>query len=55
MEALLSDFEANSRDFNDAILAQLCRAKDLKLVTHDGDFKDCGITILTANSNLLSS
>ncbi|MBF0477539.1 MAG: type II toxin-antitoxin system VapC family toxin [Deltaproteobacteria bacterium] len=40
--------------FNDMVLAELCRVRGLKMITHDGDFKKYGITVLTANKTLLS-
>lgn len=41
-------------DFNDQVLAELCKSRNLTLVTHDGDFKDLGLNLLTANQSLLS-
>ena len=49
---LLSEYETGSSDFNDQIIIELCKAKDLKLVTHDGDFRDCGLFVITANKKL---
>lgn len=54
VDILLTDYQTKCPDFNDQILAELCKVRGLKLVTHDGDFKDCGITLLTANKSLLS-
>lgn len=51
---LIDDFGKGDSDFNDQILADLCRRRNLKLVTHDADFKDRGLDILTANPNLLT-
>ena len=53
LRAILSDYAGGEKDFNDQILAELCRAKNLKLVTHDADFKGENLTILTANPQLL--
>jgi len=53
MKLLLGDFEENRRDFNDQVLAELCKARELTLITHDGDFKGLGITLLTANRRML--
>ncbi len=53
MNALLATFDSQKLDFNDMILVNLCKEKDLMFVTHDGDFADSGITILTANQTLL--
>ena len=55
MEALLADFEEGRRDFNDQILAELCKTKDLTLITHDSDFKGYGITALTANQKMIKA
>lgn len=54
MDALLSKFGEGDSDFNDQLLVELCKEKGFKFITHDGDFKDCGLTILTANKKLLS-
>lgn len=54
MEAIKKDYEDKQPDFNDQILAELCKSKGLKLVTHDGDFEDQGLTLITANRRLLS-
>ena len=53
--ALLTDFQSGQHDFNDQVIAELCRAKGLKLVTHDADFQKYGLTVLTANGDLLSA
>jgi len=55
MNNLLTDYESKCPDFNDQILAELCRSRSLKFVTDDNDFKDFDITILTANKNMLSN
>jgi len=54
INAVLSDFETCRLDFNDRVLAELCKAKGLALVTHDADFRDSGVPILTANRQLLA-
>ena len=54
MNALLTDYESKCPDFNDQILVELCKSRSLKFVTHDGDFKDYSITVLTANKGMLS-
>jgi predicted nucleic acid-binding protein len=55
MNTLLTDYESKCPDFNDQILAELCRSRSFKFVTHDGDFKDYDITILTANKSMLNN
>ncbi|MFB2974510.1 type II toxin-antitoxin system VapC family toxin [Aerosakkonema sp. BLCC-F183] len=52
---ILRKYAAGESDFNDQILAELCKAKNLKLVTHDADFKGDNLTIITANPKLLNS
>ncbi len=53
VEELLDDFAKGSKDFNDQLLNELCRAKGHLLVTDDGDFASSGITVITANARLL--
>ena len=53
MNDFLHDFAAGGSDFNDQVIAELCKRKGLTLVTHDSDFKAPGISVLTANRNLL--
>ncbi len=55
IEALLTEFEKGNLDFNDQVFSELCKDKKLILVTDDSDFKDSGLTILTANSRLLKA
>ncbi|QFY44841.1 PIN domain-containing protein [Candidatus Methylospira mobilis] len=52
IKQILLGFSAGNQDFNDALLADSCRQRGWKLVTHDGDFTQGGIEILTANSKL---
>ncbi|WP_017719268.1 type II toxin-antitoxin system VapC family toxin [Kamptonema formosum] len=51
--AILSEYAGGEADFNDQMLAALCRAKGLKLVTHDADFEGEDLTVITANAKLL--
>ncbi len=53
LSGLLSSYEAGHSDFNDLMLAELCRARGLVLITHDADFRGSNITLLTANHRLL--
>jgi predicted nucleic acid-binding protein len=50
---IMDTFEEGRYDFNDLVFAEICRAKDLIFVTHDRDFRDLGIEILTANERML--
>ena len=54
IEVVLSDYEAGKADFNDQVLAELCKSQGLTLVTDDGDFKGLGLTIITHNKRLLT-
>ncbi|MDQ1251047.1 MAG: hypothetical protein QG646_116 [Euryarchaeota archaeon] len=47
-------FEQGKYDFNDLLFAQICRAKGLVFVTHDKDFSELRVEILTANEKLVS-
>ena len=51
--ALMNEYKQGEIDFNDQILADVCRCNGLKFVTHDGDFKGQGLMLVTANSRLL--
>ncbi|MCQ1535571.1 PIN domain-containing protein [Methanosarcina sp. KYL-1] len=50
---IMEIFEQGKYDFNDLVFAEICRAKDMVFVTHDKDFRDLGVEILTANERLL--
>jgi len=54
IDGLIEEFGKGDSDFNDQLLAELCKRRNLKLVTHDADFRDCGLNVLTANKNLLN-
>ncbi len=44
----------DSLDFNDKIITDVCKSQNMILLTHDADFKDVDIDILSANSRLCS-
>jgi len=46
-------FEQGKYDFNDLLFAQICRAKGMIFVTHDKDFSELEVDILTANEKLV--
>lgn len=50
---LIDEYAAGDADFNDQVIAVLCKRKGLKLVTDDGDFSGQGIPLVTANKRLL--
>jgi predicted nucleic acid-binding protein len=54
IDALIDEYAIGESDFNDQIIITLCKSKGLKLVTDDGDFKNCGIPVVTANKRLLA-
>lgn len=49
----LADFASRLLDFNDAVLVDICRKRNLKLMTNDADFQLGGIEVLTTNPRLL--
>jgi len=53
LRGMVREYAAGEYDFNDQMLAELCKAKELILVTHDTDFSGDNLTILTANRRLL--
>lgn len=50
---IMSFFEQGKYDFNDLVFAEICRSKEMVFVTHDKDFSELGVEILTANEKLL--
>ncbi len=53
IDGLIDEYAAGDSDFNDQVIAALCKKRGLKLVTDDGDFAGHGIPIVTENSRLL--
>ena len=53
LSTALTDFSSGNVDFNDAILIDICKKRNLKLMTNDGDFQNGGIKVLTTNPRLL--
>lgn len=49
----LTDFKSGQVDFNDALLIDVCKKQNMKLMTNDTDFQHGGIEILTMNPRLL--
>ncbi len=47
IEAIVDEYSDGKSDFNDQVIAAICKKEELKLVTDDGDFADAGIFILT--------
>lgn len=54
IDQMLTEFGDGDSDFNDQLMIELCKNKGFKLITHDRDFKECGITVLTANNKMLT-
>jgi predicted nucleic acid-binding protein len=52
LPAVMDLFEQGKYDFNDLLFAQICHAKGLVFVTHDRDFSDLEVEVLTANEKL---
>ncbi len=53
LDSLINEYADGGNDFNDQVFRELCKSSGLKLVTDDSDFKGQGISILTANNQLL--
>ena len=54
INSIIDEYAKGKSDFNDQIIATICEKNNLKLVTDDGDFKDTGIFVLTANKKILN-
>ena len=55
LDGMLDVFGKGSKDFNDQLLAELCKSKEYTLVTDDGDFAVHGLKVITGNARLLRS
>lgn len=53
VNGLIDEYAQGAADFNDQIIRDVCRNRDLRLMTDDRDFSGQGISILTANPRLL--
>lgn len=51
----LTDFKCGQADFNDALLVDVCKKRNMKLMTNDADFRHGGIEVLTTNPRLLKA
>lgn len=49
---VVDSLEAGQLDFNDGLIVETCKLNGWKLVTHDQDFKEGGIEVLTTNIKL---
>lgn len=54
IDALLNEAATGVMDFNDLILREQCRSQGYVVVSHDGDFANCGIDFVTANKRILA-
>lgn len=54
LNQIITEFETAASDFNDLMILEICRANELTLITHDADFQNQDVPILTANRKLLS-
>lgn len=52
LEPLYDEIERGRLDFNDHLIIDLCRRHGLTLVTHDADYADIDLPIVTANKRL---
>ncbi len=53
IDQAIDDFETGDVDFNDALLADICKKCGFKLLTNDADFQAGGIEVLTTHPKLL--
>ncbi len=54
VNTLIDAYAKGKTDFNDQIIIAICKKKKLQLVTDDADFRNRGISVLTANKKLLN-
>jgi len=53
INGLIDEYGTGDFDFNDQVIAGLCKSKGLILVTDDADFGGRGVPVVTANKRLL--
>lgn len=51
---LADNYENGGFDINDLMFEEICKETDLILVTHDGDFRNSKIKVVTANNRMLN-
>lgn len=54
LRKIMAEYAAGGCDFNDQVIAKTCKANGLILVTHDGDFGNANLPLLTANQKMLA-
>jgi len=54
ISTVLGDFAGGDKDFNDQVIAGICKKQGLQLLTDDGDFNVPDVLVITANNQLLS-
>lgn len=55
INTLMDQYSRGESDFNDLIIDHICKLNNFILVTHDSDFKNSNVAILTTNKRLLSN
>lgn len=55
LNRLLTEFGANTVDWNDQLITENCKKHGFSLLTNDSDFTEGGISVLTANNRLLTA
>jgi len=55
INSLFTEFQTNNADFNDLVIADICKRQGFSLVTHDKDFAKIDIEIFSCNYSLLHS
>lgn len=51
----MDEYETGGHDFNDQVIRDLCKKRGWTILTDDGDFAASGVSVLTANCNLLQT
>jgi predicted nucleic acid-binding protein len=54
IQSLVNRYARGDFDFNDQVISELCRRRQLRLITDDGDFCCDRLDIITANNRLLA-
>ncbi|MDP4022044.1 hypothetical protein Q8W71_05380 [Methylobacterium sp. NEAU 140] len=53
IDDVINEFYSGKLDFTDIVLREFCAKEQALFMTDDGDFSDCGLTMITANKYIL--
>ena len=55
VRSLIDEYAKGNSDFNDQVFVRICQSENLMLVTHDADFLNQSVTLISGNRKLIKS